>query len=179
MKYSLRDRLNSYTLRINLIFSFGKFTHSFGNKYNGKLSKVFSLDVGIKNSSWLRRTIETFSALLASFLIQILLKEQGRNPCINLCTNCSLKNSHKLGRGRMLEVSKSSRSRAFHNVRMFIAAWSGIFETWWMQNPDPRSMVMRHGSATLHIFTHQHLFRNSDNSRTLYLETSTSRKDSH
>ncbi len=89
--------MNSYTLRINLIFSFGKFTHSFGNKYNGKLSKVFSLDVGIKNSSWLRRTIETFSALLASFLIQILLKELGRNPCINLCTNCSLKNSHKLG----------------------------------------------------------------------------------
>ena len=87
MKCSLRDRLNSYTLRINLIFSSGKFTQSLGNEYNGKLSKVFSLDVGIKNSSWLRRTMDTFSALLASFLIQILLKELGRNPCINLCTN--------------------------------------------------------------------------------------------
>ena len=79
MKYSLRDRLNSYTLRINLIFSSGKFTQSLGNEYNGKLSKVFSLDVGIKNSSWLRRTIETFSALLASFFDPNIVKRKSLN----------------------------------------------------------------------------------------------------
>ena len=105
-KCFLSSQLKSILLRRILICSEGNSVQSLGKEKIGIREIVKFLLKGILRPASLRSSTSSWSARLIRFVIQMLLKLDGKNPWINCWVNCSLKKRHRSGNGNILVFLK-------------------------------------------------------------------------
>ena len=100
-KYFLSSELNSGLLRIIFMFSSEKSSQVLGKLIKGCLSEEESLEKGICKRSLFLRTWRCRSPLLSSLVDHVLMKDDGKKPCLKRCINCKLKKVIRSGKGRI------------------------------------------------------------------------------